>query len=724
MTRKWLGALLVPLLAATALLAAFHDPAARLDTVTAAIVNDDQPVQRDGQTIPLGRELAAKLVAHTGDNYTWVLTGADDAAAGLDSGRYRVAVTIPANFSRAAISTGNAEPATAERAWVAVTASRTSNGVDPVVSRTLTDAAVATLNQTVVETYLDNVYLGFNRMHDQLGEAADGAGQVSGGAGRVADGSNRLVIGLGQLATGSGALADGTDRLSSGASTLAEGAGQLRDGAGTLATGTGQLATGATRLSSGAGQLAAGTQELAGGLATLRTRTAALPAQTRELADGAQRVADGNQRLADTVVPIANQVVTGIDRLPDLTSATRRARELADQCQTPADVCAQLRDAADRLVEASGDAETAKSGVRAKVIEVRDGITDLADGAQQVADGADRLADQTPQLVGGIRQAATGASTVDKAAGRLADGAAELRTGAGKAATGAAALRDGAQRLAGGADQLADGAADAASGADQLTSGVRQAGAAGRQLADGSTRLAGGAADLAGALDDGRAQVPSYSAAEREHLRAVAATPIAATGHGFSDLGALAAGPILVLVLWLGVLLLPYRGRDPLTWRGPTWRLAVTNLRRPLGYALAQALLVTAAAEVFLRLGPWRALALLAVDGLVAVVFVLVVQALVVGFGAAGRLLGVLVPVIALATAVVSGVPGALATVASYLPTYGPVFAVRALTAHGGAGGTGVALTLGWLLLGVLGVLCAYAYRRTVRIGGLLVTAA
>ncbi|WIM97012.1 YhgE/Pip domain-containing protein [Actinoplanes oblitus] len=715
MKKTWIGVLLVPLLAAGALLAAFHDPAARLDTVTAAIVNGDQPVERDGQTIPLGRELAAKLVAHTGDNYTWVLTGAADAAAGLDSGKYRVAVTIPANFSRAAISTGNAAPATAERAQVDVTSSRTSNGVDPVISRTLTDAAVATLNQTVVETYLDNVYLGFNRMHDQLGDAADGAGRVSDGARQVADGNHQLVVGLGQLATGSGALADGTDRLSAGASTLAGGTERLRDGAATLATGTGKLATGASRLATGAGRLEDGTNQLAGGLSTLRKRTAALPAQTRELADGAQRVADGNQRLADTVVPIANEVVTGIDRLPDLTSAARQARELADQCQTPADACARLREIADKLVDASGDAETAKAGVRDRVVEVRDGITDLADGAQRVADGADRLADQTPQLAGGIKQAATGAVSVHRAAGQLADGAGELRAGAGEAAHGAAALRDGARRLTGGADQLAAGARDAASGADHLTSGVRRAGTAGRRLADGSTRLAGGASDLAGALDDGSAQVPSYSAADREHLRAVAASPIAATGHGFDDLGGLVAGPIVALVLWLGALLLPQRGGDPLTWRGPTWRLVMLDAKPLFGYALGQALVVTAAAEVFLRLGPWRLLALLGVDALIAVVFALVVRALVVGFGGTGRLLGVVVPVIALATVVVSGVPATLATVASYLPTYGPVIAVRALTAHGGAAGPGIALTLGWLVIGVLGVLCATAYRRTIR---------
>ncbi|AEV81566.1 Phage infection protein [Actinoplanes sp. SE50] len=701
---RWAAALLVPVLATTALLAAFQDPAGHLETVTAAVVNGDEPVTVNGRTVPLGRELAARLVAHTGDNYTWVLTGADDAAAGLNSGRYRVAVTIPANFSRAATSVGNADPATAERARVSVSSSRTAAGIDPVVSRTLTGAAVATLNQTVVETYLDNVYLGFNRMHRQLGDAADGAGKVSDGATRVADGNRQLVVGLRQLAAGSDALADGTDRLSTGASTLADGTGELRDGANRLATGTGQLATGAGRLASGAGQVAAGTGKLADGLGTLRDSTKNLPTQTRKLADGAEQVAEGNRKLAGTVVPIADQIVNGIDRLPDLD-------KLADRCETPADVCAQLRRAADALAAAGNPV----ADLRNQVVTFRDGISALADGSQRVADGADQLADRTPALTGAINQAAGGAARLDKAATQVAGGATSVAAGARQAATGAAAVRDGAHRLAGGAGQLVSGAGRLATGADQLTTAVRRAGTAGQRLENGAQSLAGGAADLADGLNDGRNQVPTYTDAERAHLRDVAATPIEATE---TAVGGLTAGPIVVLVLWLGALvtliLTPAARRDPLTWHGPTWRLAVLNARPLLRYAAAQAVVVSAAAEAFLRLAPLRVIALLAVAVLIGVAFILVIQALLIGFRTAGRLAAILVPVLALTTAVISAVPGALTTTASYLPTYGPILAVRALTAHGGAAGTGLMLTVGWLAIGVLGVLCATAHRRTV----------
>jgi putative membrane protein len=741
MNRIRAAVLLAPVLIATVLLSAADSPAEQLHTVTAAVVNNDEPVQRAGQTIPLGRELAGRLVNHDGDDYTWVLTDAEDASAGLRSGAYAVAVTIPRNFSAAAVSTGGADPAAAEQARVEVTASRTTAGVDPIVTRALTGATVETLNRTVVETYLDNVYVGFTRMHDQLGKAADGAGDVAGGAGKLADGSDRLVVGLGELAAGSGDLADGLDRLTSGSRDLADGVSRLDDGAGelatgtrrlsggagTLATGTGRLATGADRLADGAGQLSDGAGRLSDGLGTLRKSTVGLPGQTRRLADGARQVADGNRELADTVVPLADKAIDGIDALPDLTAEAARAKELADQCETPADLCARLRDVADRLVAGAGRAESAKDGVRDRVVEVKSGINALADGSEQVADGAGELAEQTPALVGAISRAADGAGELETAAGRLADGAGELSDGAAAAATGASRLADGAGRVAGGADQLADGTGSAAKGADRLadgtstaatgashlTDGARRADAAGQQLADGSDRLADGAGKLATSLDEGRDQVPAYTPAEREHLKTVAATPIAGD-LDLGETGGRAAGAIIVIALWVGAMLIfvvvPSAATDPLTWTGATWRLAVRNVWRPFRYAVAQAVVVSAAAQLFLGFEP----ALVVVATLISITFVVINQALLVAFGNAGRVVAAVVPAITLGTAVVSGVPGWLTTVDGLSPGHGAVLALRAVTAGAGLGPVGVALVVAWLVAGTAGYLLGTARRRYV----------
>ena len=63
--RRWLlpsgaGAVaLLPLMILGLLISALWNPQERLDTVKAAIVNLDEPVEVDGQTVPLGRQLRA-----------------------------------------------------------------------------------------------------------------------------------------------------------------------------------------------------------------------------------------------------------------------------------------------------------------------------------------------------------------------------------------------------------------------------------------------------------------------------------------------------------------------------------------------------------------------------------------------------------------------------------------------------------------------------------------
>ncbi len=114
---SWLtavGLVLIPLLIGGLLVWALWKPDQRLDRIQAAVVNQDQPVQVGGTTMPLGRQLAGALVtssgapsdeatsspapAATGDaanisghdstsNFTWLVTSADDAAAGMEDGR-------------------------------------------------------------------------------------------------------------------------------------------------------------------------------------------------------------------------------------------------------------------------------------------------------------------------------------------------------------------------------------------------------------------------------------------------------------------------------------------------------------------------------------------------------------------------------------------------------------------------------------------------------------
>jgi putative membrane protein len=289
--------------------------------------------------------------------------------------------------------------------------------LDPLASKQVAQATMATLNTQVVQTYLDNIYIGFNTIHNQLNTAADGADQLAGGTGK----------------------------LSSGARSLAGGATQLN--------------TAAHQLSSGASQLASGTSTLSGGLTQAEKETASLPALTQQLAAGARQVANGNKQLAAAIVPLANKVIHAIDTLPSAQAAAARFQQLAAQCQSQdPNFCRQLQQVANRFSADAKLIDGSRTSIRAAAVAIKNNIQALASGAEQVAGGTALLASKSGQLAGGIASAAGGARKLDT-------GAHQLSSGAGQLAAGTAALSSGA-------GQLASGVASANAGAQKLSSGL------------------------------------------------------------------------------------------------------------------------------------------------------------------------------------------------------------------------------------------------------------
>lgn len=414
----------VPVLIAGLLAWALATPTDNLERVTAAIVNDDEPVTVNGQDVPLGRQFAAGLIDGTSatdvstdsdaptetpppsgtgsptsspsadtaattptpsptdtdattdtTDFTWVLTNDDEAAAGLQSGRYVAVVTIPSTFS--ADATSFSGPASSARqATIEVETTPASAFLDPALTAAVTAAATAALNEQLTEQYLGNVYAAFNTISEQIGQAASGA-----------------------------------DSLSSGTSSLASGAQSL--------------ASGASQLDSGLESLDSGAESLAGGLAQLDAGVQQLPGQTAQLAEGAAQVSAG---------------VSAISGALDEATA-ELAGVAAEICHVPTGpLCERVTAVLTRLQDA--DAQ----------------LSALADGAQQVASGNADLADAMPPLIDDVDE--------------LAAGADEVASGAAQASEGGDSLADGAQSLADGAVQVDSGAAQLASGLDEATSQI------------------------------------------------------------------------------------------------------------------------------------------------------------------------------------------------------------------------------------------------------------
>nr|BFE82527.1 hypothetical protein GCM10020093_051280 [Planobispora longispora] len=82
-------------------------------------------------------------------------------------------VTIPENFSAAVTSTSREDGTRAEQAVLRVRSDDAHNYIAGTLARSVGAAATASLNAQVTETYLDNVYIGFTALHEEIGEAAE-----------------------------------------------------------------------------------------------------------------------------------------------------------------------------------------------------------------------------------------------------------------------------------------------------------------------------------------------------------------------------------------------------------------------------------------------------------------------------------------------------------------------------------------------------------------------
>jgi len=651
-----IGVLLLPVLIGGVLVAALYNPSERLDAMNVAVVNDDEPVTIDDQMVPLGRQLTAGLIEGSDElpsNLTWTISNDEDARDGLADGGYDAIVTIPENFSAAATST--APGSTPEQATIVVETAPDSLVVDEAITAQVTQAAASLLGSQLSEVYLENVFLGFTTLGDQLGTAADGAAELGNGARTIGDGVTSLADGVRALGTGAGAIADGARELSSGAGQLAGGATQAANGLDTLAGG-------ATTLADGQRQLAGALD----GIAAQLPSEAQVPAQLTDALAGIGANSDA----------IIGQLTDSATQLAALAAACDPAAtpQLCTQLEAASQQAQQLLPTLTTLVGQAGPIGGALQGLN-DLPQLRAGLTEIAAQSGQIADGVAGLAGGAQQAAGGVRELAGGAD----------------------------ALASGASQLADGADQLTSGATDAATGADAL--------------ADGVGELAGGADTLAGGLTTATESLPSYTDEEAADLASVVADPVAAEGLGTNLFGASAVPLLVTIALWFGglasfVALRAVSGRA-LTSRRPSALLALRSLAPAAAIGAAQGLLVAGVVQLAAEYdgGTWSLFALLCM--LAGVAFAAVNQALVAVLGGAGRWVAALVGVLAVATGVVSTVPGVLASIAGLMPTTPAYQAMLGVLTDAGGVAAGAAGLVIWGVLAFVASVLAVARRRS-----------
>ena len=540
----------IPAIYTTLFLGSMWDPYGKLDNLPVAVVNLDEPVEYEGETLNVGQKLVDKL--KDDGSLCFNFTDADQAERGLKNGTYYMVITVPKNFSENATTLMDTVPKKMELDY------KTNPGTNYIamkMSETALEKIKTSVAQEVTKTYAETIFDKISEAGDGMKDAADGAGEIYDGTEKLSDGNKTISDNLKTLSEGTLTFKDGTSELKVGLSSYLDGVNQLSDGSTTLANGATSLLTGALKLNEGANSLSDGTKTLTSGTATLesgaktlesglKTYTdgvkqandgaAALNANSSALTAGAQQLTAGNEQLSSG----SAQILGGLNQMSSTVKSglpsEDKITELSDGLDTYSAAIGKMNE---ELQNTSLPSEEELAALNAVKTDLTNSLTNAGDNAKSLyvlaaqlqASGDLQTAAQVKEIADSLAANVTTAANDATAIGavfeqvtpslskvtELKNGVAELNEnkelvlgGAKTAVNGMYSglanvsyaldtqLIPGMSTLDGGISQVSDGAKSLSSGLTAYTSGVAQVGSGLTQLNDNSAQLNSGATQL------------------------------------------------------------------------------------------------------------------------------------------------------------------------------------------------------------------------------------
>lgn len=540
----------IPAIYTTLFLGSMWDPYGKLDNLPVAVVNLDEPVEYEGETLNVGKNLVDKL--KDDGSLCFNFTDADQAERGLKNGTYYMVITVPKNFSENATTLMDTVPKKMELDY------KTNPGTNYIamkMSETALEKIKTSVAQEVTKTYAETIFDKISEAGDGMKDAADGAGEIYDGTEKLSDGNKTISDNLKTLSEGTLTFKDGTSELKVGLSSYLDGVNQLSDGSTTLANGATSLLTGALKLNEGANSLSDGTKTLTSGTATLesgaktlesglKTYTdgvkqandgaAALNSNSVALTSGAQQLTAGNEQLSSGSAQIlgglnqmSSTVKSGLpseDKITELSggldtysaaigkmneelqnTSLPSEEELAALNAVKTDLTNSLTNAGDNAkslyvlaaqLQASGDLQTA-----AQVKEIADSLAANVTSAANDATAISAVFEQVTPSLSKVTELKNGVAELNENKELVLGGAKTAVSGMYSGLANVSYALDtqiipGMSTLDGGISQVSDGAKSLSSGLTTYTSGVAQVGSGLTQLNDNSAQLNSGASRL------------------------------------------------------------------------------------------------------------------------------------------------------------------------------------------------------------------------------------
>jgi len=285
----------------------------------------------------------------------------------------------------------------------------------------------------------------------------------------------------------------------------------------------------------------------------------------------------------------------------------------------------------------------------------------LRSGARQVAEGQDELNGGLRRLRDGANKLESGLATMEEKSKsipfggtKVSQGAQQLKQGADQLGKGIESARSGGRKLAAGSDQVASGVTKLTNGVSAMSNGVDQMvralpaddklaelDAGGVRLSDGSRQLLVGLRALDDAIPQDIATIGGSAdgLASSIEPELVAIAPVATNGGAFSP-------NMLAVASWVGVVILANMFvlrllRDD-TAGAPRLSRVLGKFVVPAFFVVLQNLILVATLRYGLGLEPTHPGATIAIALVSALSFMLLVYAMLLVVGDAGKLIAVL----------------------------------------------------------------------------------
>lgn len=307
----------VPMIYTNLFLRSMWDPYGSLENLPVAIVNNDKPVEYNGETMSIGKDMVDELKEDKSLDFDFV--DADKAQKGLEKNDYYMVVTIPQDFSKNATTVLDDNP---QKMVLDYKTNPAKNYIASKLSETAFNKMKTSVTESVTKVYTETLFENMDKISDGFDKAYDGAVELNDGSKKLLDGNKTITDNLKVLAdstlefkNGMNDFSVGLNQYIDGVNTVNSSISQLKDGTNQLASGSTELSQGIEKLHTGASDFNQAVSQYTTGVDTANAGSSALKSGVLEYTDAVKKISG-----ASNLIVSKNEELT--QKLDILSSST------------------------------------------------------------------------------------------------------------------------------------------------------------------------------------------------------------------------------------------------------------------------------------------------------------------------------------------------------------------------------------------------------------------